>query len=245
MSKLISGISSRSSGAKNAFVSSVNSAVRGIVGFYRTFYNAGSYLVDGFCKGISENDYKAAAKAHAMARKAAEAAAKALDEHSPSKVFYKIGAFAGQGLVNALDFYGKIASRAGHALGTSATFGLSKSIDKVSTIVNNNIDPNPAIKPVIDLSNVKTGVDAIKNLLGIGSTIGVDGSIDAINARMNQNQNGSNNDDIIEAIGKLKKVIGDNTGDTININGVKVDGTGEVAEAVQTLVRAVKIKGRT
>ena len=55
----------------------------------------GSYLVDGFCNGISENTWKAEAKARAMAAAAAEAAEDELDEHSPSKRFYGIGNFAG------------------------------------------------------------------------------------------------------------------------------------------------------
>ena len=64
---------------------------------------AGSYAVDGFAKGIKANDYKAAASAKVMAEKAEKAAKKALDEHSPSKVFQEIGAFTVLGYVKGVD----------------------------------------------------------------------------------------------------------------------------------------------
>ena len=64
---------------------------------------AGSYAVDGFVKGIKANDYKAAASAKVMAEKAEKAAKKALDEHSPSKVFQEIGAFTVLGYVKGVD----------------------------------------------------------------------------------------------------------------------------------------------
>lgn len=67
-----------------------------------SFSLAGAYLVDGFVNGISANTYKAAAQAKAMASAAVVAAKKELDEHSPSKVFYGIGDFAGKGFINAL-----------------------------------------------------------------------------------------------------------------------------------------------
>ena len=66
------------------------------------FVTVGKYLVDGFAKGISDNTFKAEAKAKAMANKAYEAARKALDEHSPSKKFMKMGAFVVAGFANGI-----------------------------------------------------------------------------------------------------------------------------------------------
>ena len=99
MSKFISGITSDSRKIPKSFTLALNSAVVSIRSYYSVFYNAGSYLVLGFANGISANSYLAAARSKAMASAAAEAARKELDEHSPSKVGYKIGDFFGVAFV--------------------------------------------------------------------------------------------------------------------------------------------------
>ena len=95
MEKLISGVKSKDADVKSSFTSSLGNAVSAVKDYRDQFYSAGSYLVDGFAAGISENAYKASAKAKAMAAAAAEAAKKELDEHSPSKVGYQIGDYFG------------------------------------------------------------------------------------------------------------------------------------------------------
>ena len=79
---------------------------------YFDFYNAGAYLVDEFANGISENTYKAEAKAIAMARAASEGARRELDEHSPSKVGYEIGDYFGIAFVTAISDYADKAYKA-------------------------------------------------------------------------------------------------------------------------------------
>lgn len=57
------------------------------------------------------------------------------------------------------------------------------------------------------------------------------------------NQNG-NIEDIVSAINKLRKDIG-NVGNTYNsINGITYDNGSEISEAVGTLVRAARIERR-
>ena len=102
MVKFIAGVRSKDSELRTAFTTTLSGSITAIKDYYSQFKSAGSYLVDGFCDGISENTWKAEAKARAMAAAAAEAAEDELDEHSPSKRFYGIGNFAGVGFINAL-----------------------------------------------------------------------------------------------------------------------------------------------
>lgn len=69
----------------------------------QSFYATGSYLVDGFVKGISDNAFKAAAQAKAMATSAMQAAQEELGVHSPSKVFAKIGGYVVDGFANGIN----------------------------------------------------------------------------------------------------------------------------------------------
>ena len=75
-------------------------------------------------------------------------------------------------------------------------------------------------------------------------SIGVMSNLDAISSGMKLNrQNGGEN--IVSAIEKLGKNLGNTTGDTYNINGINYGDNTDVAEAIQTLVRAAKIERRT
>lgn len=157
MIKFIAGVRSKDADVKNAFTSSLSGAVSGIKDYYSQFYSAGSYLVDGFANGISENTYKAEAKSKAMASAAAKAAQKELDEHSPSKVGYRIGDFFGVAFVSAIgDYVGK-AYKAGSGMAEAAKTGLGNAISKVKDFINSDIDTNPTIRPILDLSNVESG----------------------------------------------------------------------------------------
>jgi hypothetical protein len=156
MIRLISGVKSKEDDAKTAFVGGLDRSVTAMNDYYSKFYEAGSYLVDGFAKGISDNDYKAEAKARAMARKAAEAAEDELDEHSPSKVGYHIGDFFGVAFVNAIGDYADKAYDASADMAISAKTGLADAISKIKDVIDGNIDTQPTIRPVLDLSDIET-----------------------------------------------------------------------------------------
>lgn len=209
---------------------------------YLPFYNAGSYLVDGFKNGISANSYKAAAQAAAMAKAAKQAAEEALGIQSPSKVFYQIGDYTGQGFVNALKDYGDTSYKAGAGMADSARLGLSNAISKITDVVNS--DMQPTIRPVLDLSDVESGAGYVNGLFGNGASLGVMANINAINSSMNRRiQNGANGD-IVSAIDGLRKDLGNISGNSYVINGMTYDDGSNVASAIGDLIRAAKIERR-
>ena len=164
MTNFINGIVSRRTSMSSHFTSGLNGAVSAIRTYYTSFYNSGSYLVSGFTNGITQNTYKAAAAASAMANAAERAAKRALGIRSPSRVFYKIGDFTGMGFVNALFTYGSIAANAGRSMADSAIEGVSKGIAKISDIINGDIDTQPTIRPVLDLSGIQNGSSQLDGL---------------------------------------------------------------------------------
>ena len=60
----------------------------------------------------------------------------------------------------------------------------------------------------------------------------------------NRVQNGSDNR-IISAINKLNDGLTNNRGDTYNVNGINVSEGTEAADAIHTLVRVIKMEGRS
>ena len=227
--------------AKSVAKAVVNAlAAKGIITDANT---AGKDVVKGFANGIKNNKKLASDAGTALGKAALKAAKKALDERSPSKEMYKIGDFAGQGFVNALYDSVSTAYRAGSDMADSAKSGLSGAIAGIVDLINSDIDAQPTIRPVIDLSDVQAGANSIAGMFDGNRTLSVSApGIGAISASMSNRQNG--NDDIISAINKLAK---NNTksGDTYNFNGFSYSEGSDVADAIQTLVRAAKMEGRT
>lgn len=155
MIKFIAGVKEKAEEVKTAFTGNLNASVTAIRDYHDQFKQAGAYLVEGFADGISENTYRAEAKARAMARAAAEAAEDELDEHSPSRVGYHIGDFFGLGFVNAIGTYAVKAYNASAEMADSAKTGLGNAIAKVKDMIDNGVDTQPTIRPILDLSDVE------------------------------------------------------------------------------------------
>ena len=242
--KFADGIKEATKKAENAIEKVLSNMISTIKDKYNGFYNSGEYVVSGFASGISANTFKAEATAKAMAEAALEAAREALREHSPSRAFYDVGNFAGLGFVNALDDYGSVAYNSGYGMAEMAKNGLSKAITKVSDLIETGMDTQPTIRPILDLSDVESGVGYIGSMFNDGPSIGVMSNLSAISSGMNnRNQNGTNND-VISAINKLRKDLGNTSGDTYNINGITYDDGSNVSNAVKELIRAAKVERR-
>ena len=208
------------------------------------FYDAGKNLVKGFARGISENSFIAEIKAAAMADSAYEAAKEALDINSPSKIFRKLGFSIPEGLAMGIDKLGYVVGNSVISMTDSAIRGTKNAISRIASIVTSDIDAQPTIRPVLDLSDIKSGANAIRNMLN-GRTMSVaTRNVETINSTMRYNQNGTNSD-IISAIEDLGRRLGNGYGNTYNINGITYDDGSEVSNAIKTLIRAAKIERRS
>ena len=244
ISKFINGVLSGKVRVSNAFESALTDALETISGYRYKFYTAGGYLATGFANGISANRYKAAAQAKAMASAAADAARKELDEHSPSRVGYEIGDFFGVAFVNAIADNVKSAYSASAEMANSAKTGLINAFDKVNRIISGEVDINPTIKPVLDLTNVRSGANAISGMFGLQPSVGVLANIGAVSSMMDQRNQVASNDDVVYAINKLRKELGNVGGTSYQINGITYDDGSNIAEAIRTITRAAIVEGR-
>ena len=138
-----------------------NTAVTAIRTKYSDFYSAGSYCVDGFVNGISWNTYKATNAGYALGKAALNAAKAALREASPSKAFYEVAEYGVIGFVNAFADGLEASEKAGSDVANSALDGLSNTMSQIKSAVDSNIDVNPTIRPVLDLSNIQNGANSI------------------------------------------------------------------------------------
>ena len=188
MIKFIAGVKEKAEEVKTAFTGNLNASVTAIRDYHDQFKQAGTYLVEGFADGISENTYRAEAKARAMARAAAEAAEDELDEHSPSRVGYHIGDFFGLGFVNAIGTYAVKAYNASAEMADSAKTGLGNAIAKVKDMIDNGVDGQPTIRPILDLSDVEEKSHRLNTLFSRSQALTVSTGIAAARGQNLQNE---------------------------------------------------------
>ena len=244
MKNFADGILTQTITAKKAVTSVINACRDTANAKYRSFYNVGKYLVQGFASGIKENTFIAEVAASAMAKAAYKAAKGALDINSPSKIFKKLGFAIPEGLAMGIDKLSYMVGNSVISMTKSAINGTKDAISRIASIVTNDIDAQPTIRPVLDLSDVRSGANAIGNMLN-GRTLSIaTRNVGTINSMMKYNQNGANSD-VISAIEDLGRKLGNTNGNTYNINGITYDDGSGVSDAIETLIRAAKIERRS
>lgn len=191
MTNLIAGIRSKDQTARDTFVQIVSGCLTAIRNKYTDFYNAGKYLVEGFADGITANTYLAEARARAMAAAAARAAERELDEHSPSKVGYRIGDFFGLAFVNAISDYADKSYKAGTNMAAAAKNGLSNAISKIREFVDGEMEVQPTIRPVLDLSEVRSSAGRLTAILSRSQAMKISSSMNRETTGEIQNGDGT------------------------------------------------------
>ena len=165
MTNLIAGIRAKNQLAKDAFIQIANSCLTVLRNKYIDFYNTGKYLAKGFANGVAANKGISEKNAKAMAKATATATEAELGVASPSKVGYRIGRFFGMGFVNSLIDYTDKSYDAGASIAKSAKEGLRNAVSKISDFIENGIDSQPTIRPLLDLSDVTEGASRLSALL--------------------------------------------------------------------------------
>lgn len=212
--------------------------------YVHTFRQVGSDLVTGFVNGITANTFKAQAAAAAMASAALSAAKEELRSNSPSKAFYDLGEYSVEGFTRAFADSKTKSSEASTEFVKSALLGVSDAISKAKDLVENGIDAQPTIRPVLDLSDITENASKITSLFDMNPSVGVLANVGAISNGMNSGQNGKTNEDVISAINGLKDNLPKKPGDTYTIGSITYDDGSEVSNAIKTLVRAARVERR-
>lgn len=112
-------------------------------------------IIDGMTGGLASGLGSVINKAKSIATSALEAAKSAIGVSSPSKEFYKVGMWADEGLANGLDAYSSVVEKSAENVGVSALDTIKNSMKRISEATSSNVDLNPVITPVIDLTQFR------------------------------------------------------------------------------------------
>lgn len=165
MRNLEEGANSNKSAIQDTFEDAMSSAANAVSGYYSEFYSAGSYAMDGLADGIWANRSSAINAAASAAASAYAAAKRQLDIHSPSKKFEWLGRMSDEGLGGGFLKYAAVIQRGASRAADVAYSGMESALTKITSILNDNIDASPVIRPVMDLSDVSRGASLIDALM--------------------------------------------------------------------------------
>lgn len=212
-------------------------------GYSGQFVNAGFQMAAGLAGGIAAGASMAIAAAIAMAAAALAAAKAVLAVHSPSRETYELGEFFGLGFTNAISDHTGVAYDTAAGMAGAARQGLDDAVQGIRDVLTSDIDANPVIRPVLDLTEIQNGANSMSDMLAINEPIGLVGNINAISSNMNsRNRSG---DELTMALKSLQRTMSNQrTGDTYNLNGITYDDGSNVATAVRQLVRAARVERR-
>lgn len=102
------------------------------------------------------------------------------DEHSPSKVTEKIGKFFSQGLINGILSKSDLLKGAVEKLAGDGSDGISSAVSKVLDLINNGVDSDVTITPILNLDEVTSGIGDLNGMLdGATGQIDMNGFINS------------------------------------------------------------------
>lgn len=250
----ISGMNSMRWEAHSSASSIASSAESGVSGYYWSFYNAGNNMIQGLINGIYSGRSGAISAASSVAYSALSAAKDALDIHSPSGEFEDVGIYSDEGLIQGLLRMATEVENASESVAESALSGARLTLNRLPGILSSDLNASPRITPVLDLSKVQSGANAMNQLFPYGYSIRAKVNTNDISTvsrnlsnRVAPGNNRNYGPDILEAFNLLGNRV-DALGDRIAEMGIVLD-TGATVGGIstkmdKTLGKMANYKGR-
>ena len=139
----------------------VGKIVEGIKSKFQDVRDVAKDMMAGFVQGIKDKASAIYESAKKVVSDAVDGVKNFLGIHSPSRVFAKIGRHSSEGLIVGLEsLAGKVASSAAN-VGRGALDAMSDAVANITDVINGEMDSEPVIRPVLDLSNIEFGTNRI------------------------------------------------------------------------------------
>lgn len=164
----------------------------------------------GFVNSMADSEGDAYTAAYNYAQAAVRGGKAGMKEQSPSKAFYEIGEYGDKGFINGLLNLKDRVGRTAQGVGEHAVDALSKTFSSIQSLIMADLDDSikPRITPIVDLSNVQNGANAINGMFGnrsmmLAATNGMQFENARI-AKLNAIEANTTNADVVAALGLLR-----------------------------------------
>ena len=162
------------SALKNGLKSSTSGAVQ-------TARSIGYNIAAGLAGGISSGRSMVISAAITIASSALRAAKAALGIASPSKEFAALGMFVAMGLAHGISDNSSRAEEASANMGNDVLDEFARMVEDIAASMDDVVDFEPTISPVLDLSDVESNASKLGNMLS-AATVPIDVSLNKANA---------------------------------------------------------------
>jgi phage-related protein len=160
----IDGMSQKIEAALDKARELVNKVKEAIIAKVEEMKTAGAMIVQGFIDGMESLLQAVITKANQIIEAAIKTIFHRAKMQSPSKVMVEAGEYFVMGLVVGMDNYRRKVVNSAEAVADGAITGITSSIGRIASIVNDNMDTNPVIRPVMDLTSIIAGTDQINSM---------------------------------------------------------------------------------
>lgn len=192
-SGFVQGIKDKFQAVKTAVSDFINNAKTAITDKFNEWKQIGKDLLEGFIQGIKDKVSGVVDAVKNAVNSAIDKAKDVLGIHSPSKAFAEIGEYADEGLIVGLKSLASKVSSSAADVGKGALDAMSDTISNITDVINGEIDSQPVIRPVLDLSSVESGTKSINTMLSRSQAMTVGASMNKSLSVDGEFKDGSNN----------------------------------------------------
>jgi phage-related protein len=130
-------------------------------------YNGGVEAAKGLLRGLTSQNQKIREAMDNLADDIVGEIKAKLRIKSPSKVFEEIGIYAMRGLADGFSNSSKLVTNAIVGAASSAIDSIKNSMSKITDIVSSELNPNPVITPILDLTQVRSQMGVLASITNV------------------------------------------------------------------------------
>jgi len=131
----------------------------------KELYDVGKRTAQGFVKGLQDHKKEILAQMDDIADEMVKRIKKKLKIKSPSQIFVEFGKQTVEGLAIGISDSSQMVTTAIDTLAGNAVNTMRDSLSGMSDLISLEIDPNPTIQPILDLSQVQTAAQSLDSIL--------------------------------------------------------------------------------
>lgn len=132
----------------------------------QNLYQAGVDSANGLLKGLQSKQKAIDKLMQKIAKSMVTSIKRTLGIKSPSKEFAKVAVWSAEGLVKGFEESAPMTANAADKVGKDTIEAFRKSLSGMSAAISDNINADPTIRPVLDLSAIKRDANQIGTYLG-------------------------------------------------------------------------------
>lgn len=148
-----------------------------IVGDKSKWSESGANIIEGMLEGVISEKQRLLNELQEVMDEALAVANGELDINSPSGEFMKIGKWSILGLVKGLELYSNLSNEASADVANDAVNSMKNTIARIAETIEGDINTQPTIRPVLDLSDVEFGANKLNALFSKSQAVSINSSI--------------------------------------------------------------------